>query len=157
MPSGTRGDVQKKPLPLFGVSGFFDMGRSPGHAVNIPRCSRVQLGCSRNSDGSEMLDLGWLGEEGADDGAPGRKQRAAAEMDGVILQRRSLDLQQIAFWRFNAALNLGLDEALGLADHAGDPVLDGGFKGSVLAGLDADVGDFENHVRDLFSGFRTGE
>jgi len=42
-------------------------------------------------------------------------------------------------------LTLGALKALGPGCHGGQPALDGLLEGGVLAGVNTDVGDFQNH------------
>ena len=84
-------------------------------------------------------------KERPDEGAPLRKERPLAEAHSVVLQRVPEDLQDVALGAFNAAIDLGAFEALGLAGHCVQGVLDGGFEGGVLAGGDANVGNFKDH------------
>jgi hypothetical protein len=69
----------------------------------------------------------------------------------VVLQRVPEDLQDVALGRLDALVDLEALEALGLGCHGGDAALDGFVEGGLLAGLDADVGDFENHGFFLLS------
>jgi hypothetical protein len=55
-------------------------------------------------------------KERADDGAPLREQRAAAEGHRVVFQGVPEDLQDVALGRLDALVDLEALEALGLAD-----------------------------------------
>jgi 2-polyprenyl-6-methoxyphenol hydroxylase-like FAD-dependent oxidoreductase len=95
----------------------------------------------------EVLHHRRLREERSDDLAPGREQRAAAEIDGVVLQRLPVDRQDVALGRLDALVHLGVDEALGLRDHRGDAAPDGRFEFGVLAGGYREIGELEDHGR----------
>jgi hypothetical protein len=86
-------------------------------------------------------------EKRADDGAPVGKGRRLAEVDGVVFQRVPEDLQDVALGAFNALVDLEALEALGFGNHFADAALDGFVKSGLLAGVDADVGEFENHEK----------
>src|SRR5690606_40819136 len=68
----------------------------------------------------EMLDHGRRGEVRADDGAPLGEQRAAAEVQGVVLQRLPEDLQDVALGVLDAAVDRGALEAARAADDGGE-------------------------------------
>ena len=73
------------------------------------------------------------------------KQRAAAELDRVALQRVPADHQQIALGRFDALVNLVAAVAGRFGDHRAQAELDRRVELGLLARLDTDVGVFENH------------
>src|SRR5204862_96604 len=54
----------------------------------------------------EVLDLRRLSEVRADDGAPLREERAAAERHGVVLERVPVDHQDVALGRLHALVHL---------------------------------------------------
>ena len=76
------------------------------------------------------------------DGAPLSKQRTLTKRHGVVFQGGPIDHQQVALGAFNAVVDFEAHEALRVCHHAVDGVLDGCFKRRLLAGLNADVGDF---------------
>jgi hypothetical protein len=95
-------------------------------------------------------------EKRADDGAPVGKGGRLAKVDGVVFQRVPEDLQDVALGAFNAFVDLVALKALGLGNHFADAALDGFVKGGLLAGVDADVGEFENHEKSSCSLFSIG-
>jgi peptidoglycan-N-acetylglucosamine deacetylase len=92
-----------------------------------------------------VFDQGRHGKKIAHDGAPFGKQRALAKGHRVVFQGLPKNLQHVAFWAFNAFVDLGALEALGAAGDRAQAKIDGGFKRRLLAGVDADVGYFKNH------------
>ena len=64
-----------------------------------------------------MLHRGRAVEELANDGAPFHKQRALAEVDGVVFQRVPEDLKDVALFGFDAAVDLVALETLGAHGH----------------------------------------
>src|SRR5574343_402864 len=93
----------------------------------------------------EMLHHRWGSEERSHDGAPLGEQGGLAETHGVVFQRVPEDLQHIALGILNAVVDLGATVALGAHRHGGQATGNGFFEGGLLAGLDADVGEFEDH------------
>ncbi|MNR62606.1 hypothetical protein D3C85_1846790 [compost metagenome] len=57
-----------------------------------------------------------------------------------------MDQQQVAFGRFNAVAQFVAVKALGGRDGRGDALAHGLLECGLLAGLDADVDDFQNHA-----------
>ncbi len=103
------------------------------------------LGSGRLESQVEMFDLRWRCKEGADDRTPLGEQVRFTKTDGVVFQRVPENLQHIAFGIFNAVVDLGTAKALGLAGDRAQTMLDGFLKCGLLAWLDADVCDFEDH------------
>ena len=71
-------------------------GRSRGR-----NCVSPAHPCSATS--SKCSTTGGFAKYGADDRAPLREQRAAAEIDGVVLQRLPVDREDVALGRLDAA------------------------------------------------------
>jgi len=92
-----------------------------------------------------MLDMRGHGKEGADDGAPLGKQWRLAKAHRVVFQGIPENLKHKAIGGFNAAVDLGPPKALGTRGHGVQAQLNGLFKSSLLARLDANVGEFEDH------------
>ena len=92
-----------------------------------------------------MLHHGRLRKERSHNRAPFGKCGRLAKAHGVVFQRRPNNLQHIALSRLNAFVNREALKALGVVNHGGQTALNGFFKGGVLAGLDANVSEFEDH------------
>ena len=92
-----------------------------------------------------MLDHRRGGKKGPYDRAPLGKQRRLAKSDGVVFQGVPENLQHIPLGVFNPAVHLGALVALGAYRHGRQAPCNGFFKGGLLAGLDADVGELKNH------------
>ena len=92
-----------------------------------------------------MLHMRWCREKRTHDGTPLGKCGRLAKAHGMVFQRGPKNLQHIALWRFHAAIDLVAMKAFGLRDDAARATLYGGLKFGVLAGMDADVGNFKNH------------
>src|SRR6188768_473651 len=101
----------------------------------------------RLADELEVLDHRWVREEGPHDRTPLREQRPLAEAHGVVFERVPEDHQQVALRVFDAPIDLPATIALGLRSDGRHPALDRFLERSLLAGWDADVGNFENHGR----------
>ena len=114
-----------------------------GGALGGPGCS-VRLG-----DEFEVLDHGWPGKKRTDDGSPFSEKRGFAKADRVILQCVPENLQDEAVRRLDASVYLESLKTLGFAGHGVQSALYGFFKGSLLPGVYADVGKFENHGLSL--------
>ena len=67
----------------------------------------------------------------------------------MVFQRVPENLQDVALRAFDAFVDLVTLKALGFGDHGGEAALDGLVKGGLLAGMNADVGEFENHEEVL--------
>jgi hypothetical protein len=63
----------------------------------------------------------------------------------VVFQGFPENLQHIAFGAFNTFVDLVALETLGLGDHVTQAAGNGFVKCGVLAGVDANVCQFENH------------
>ena len=92
-----------------------------------------------------MFDNRWRSEERSDDGTPLGKGVRLPETDSMVFQRVPEHLQDVAFGALQTPVDLVALKALGVANHGAQAPLDGFFKSGVLAGLDADIGEFENH------------
>ena len=63
----------------------------------------------------------------------------------MVLQRRPEDLQDITLGAFNALVDLVTLKAFGFGNHGFHTPFDGFIKCGLLAGLNTDVGELENH------------
>src|SRR5437667_4026685 len=91
-----------------------------------------------------VLDLGRRREAMADELAPGLEILRAAEIDGVVLQRRPLDEEAIAAGLLDRALQLHPGAALGaLEERRG--LADRGLELGLEPRLDVDLSDLEYH------------
>ena len=103
-----------------------------------------------------MFHVRRLCEEGADDRAPLRERRRFTKPNRVVLQRVPADHQQVALGRLDALLDLMAEKSIGMRDHAAHAMLDRGVELGLTAGLDANIGNFENHrVVSLMDGSAT--
>src|SRR5690606_31814586 len=93
----------------------------------------------------EVLDHRRSGKERADNTAPFLKSRRFAEINRVIFQRGPVDLDDITLGRFDTFVDGVTLIAFGLADDCRQTALHGFIKFGLLAWLDADVHEFENH------------
>src|SRR5258708_1291286 len=91
-----------------------------------------------------VLDLRRRGEAMSDQLAPGLEILRAAEIDGVVLQRRPLDEEAIAAGLLDRALQLHPLAALGpLEERRG--LADRGLELGLEPRLDVDLSDLEFH------------
>ena len=107
-------------------------------------------GCSvRLGDEFEVLDHGWPGKKRTDDGSPFSEEGGFAKAYRVVLQCVPEDLKDEALRRLDASVYLETLKTLGFAGHGVQSALYGFFKGSLLPGVYANVGKFENHGLSL--------
>src|SRR5659263_369615 len=97
-----------------------------------------------------MLHGRWARKKWPDNCAPVGKSRRLAKVDGVVFQHLPEDLQDIALGAFNAFVDLVTLKALGFGNHGVDAALDGFVKSRLLVGMNADIGEFENHEGSCF-------
>lgn len=83
-------------------------------------------------------------EKRAHDGPPFGEQGRLAKPHGVVFQVVPKDLQDVALGAFDAPVHLAALKALGLASYRVQAQFNGFFKFGLLAGVDADVCEFEN-------------
>src|SRR5690606_13474019 len=65
----------------------------------------------------------------------------------VVFQRFPADDEQVAAGALDGALHLVVDEASGFGDDRRDAAVNGFFEGFAAGGVDAEVGDFSDHVK----------
>jgi hypothetical protein len=92
-----------------------------------------------------MLDLGWCGEEGADNAAPLGECLGTTEIHRMVFEGVPENHQYIALGRLNTLVDFVAAEALGFANDVSNAMDDGGVEFGLLAGLDVDISEFEDH------------
>ena len=92
-----------------------------------------------------MFDSGRTCKKWPDDGAPLAKSVRLPKAHSMVLQRFPEDLQDIALRAFDAFVDFEALKPFGMADYIAQAAGDGFVKSGVLAGMDANVGEFKNH------------
>lgn len=92
-----------------------------------------------------MLDEGRLREEGADDSPPLRICRRCAKPDCVVFQSVPVNQRYESFGSFDASAYLVFAKAIRLRKNRFEAMARGLFKLGLLAGMDANVGKFQDH------------
>ena len=97
--------------------------------------------------GNELKVLDDRGgcKERTDDGTPLGEGTGLAKSDGVIFQCVPEYLKNVALAAFNTSVDLVALKPLGFVDHMLQAAHDRLFKSGVLAGVNANIGEFKNH------------
>ena len=96
-----------------------------------------------------MLDDRRTRKKWPDNCSPSRKSSRLAKVNGVIFQGGPKNLKYVTLWVFDAFVDLEPLKAFGMRYDLSNALRNGLFKRSVLARMDANIGNFENHEKRL--------